>query len=101
LKVIWSKESLHQLIQIEQYISRDNPERSVQFINRLIDRAEKIKDYPYKGRVVPEFSLNEIGEVFEKSYRIVYRISENQIEILTVFEGHKLLKSSEILKKSK
>jgi len=101
LKVIWSKESLQQLIQIEQYISRDNPERAVQFINRLIDRAEKIKDYPYKGRVVPEFSLNEIREVFEKSYRIVYRISENQIEILTVFEGHKLLKSPEILKRSK
>ena len=92
MKVIWSKESLQQLIQIEQYISRDHPERTVQFINRLIDRAEKIKDYPYKGRVVPEFSLNEIREVFEKSYRI----SENQIEILTVFEGPKLLKSSEI-----
>ena len=101
MKVIWSKESLQQLIEIEKYISRDSPERAVQFINRLIDCAEKIKDYPYKGRVVPEFSLNEIREVFEKSYRIVYRISENQIEILTVFEGHKLLKSSEILKKSK
>ena len=101
MKVIWSKESLQQLIEIEKYISRDSPERAVQFINRLIDRAEKIKDYPYKGRVVQEFSLNEIREVFEKSYRIVYRISEDQIEILTVFEGHKLLKSSEILKKSK
>ncbi|HHJ51834.1 MAG TPA: type II toxin-antitoxin system RelE/ParE family toxin [Caldithrix abyssi] len=101
MKVIWSKESLQQLIEIEQYISRDNPARAVRFINRLIDRAEKIKDYPYKGRVVPEFSLNEIREVFEKSYRIVYRIAENQIEILTVFEGHKLLKSSEIIKKGK
>ena len=101
MKVIWSKESLQQLIEIEQYISRDNPARAVRFINRLIDRAEKIKDYPYKGRVVPEFSLNEIREVFEKSYRIVYRIAENQIEILTVFEGHKLLRSSEIIKKGK
>ena len=100
MNIVWSKESLRQLIQIEQYISGDNPERAVQFINRLIDRAEEIKDYPYKGRIVPEFSLNEIRKVFEKSYRIVYRISENQIEILTVFEGHKLLNSSEIVKKS-
>jgi len=98
VKIIWSRESLQQLIEIENYISRDNPERAVQFINRLIDRVEKIKDFPYKGRVVPEFSLNEIQEVFEKNYRIVYRISEKQIEILTVFEGHKLLKSSELLK---
>ncbi len=99
MKVIWSKESLQQLIQIKEYISKDNSERAIQFVKRLIDRAEKIKDYPYKGRVVPEFSLDEIREVFEKSYRIVYRISENRIEILTVFEGYKLFNNSEILKK--
>ncbi|WP_456409128.1 hypothetical protein [Caldithrix abyssi] len=39
--------------------------------------------------------MNESRKVFEKNYRI----SENKIEILTVFEGHKLLKSSEVLKK--
>ena len=98
MKIVWSRESLQQLIEIENYISRDSPERAVQFINRLIDRAEKIKDYPYKGRVVPEFSINEIRKIFVKNYRIVYRISEKQIEILTVFEGHKLLKPLEILK---
>jgi len=93
LKVIWSNESLKQLIEIEQFISKDNPERAIIFIDKLIDRGEKIKDYPFKGRIVPEFSINEIREVLEKSYRIVYRISENQIEILTVFEGHKLLRT--------
>lgn len=93
MKVIWSNESLKQLIEIEQFISKDNPERAIIFIDKLIDRGEKIKDYPFKGRIVPEFSINEIREVLEKSYRIVYRISENQIEILTVFEGHKLLRT--------
>ncbi len=99
MKVVWSKEALRRLIEIEEYISLDNPERAVHFVDRLIERAEQIKDYPYQGRVVPEFAVNEIREVFVKTYRIVYRISENSIEILTVYEGHKLLKSSEILKK--
>ena len=98
MKVIWSKESLRQLIEIENYISKDNPEGAVKFINKLIDRAEKVKDYPYKGRIVPEFSINEIREVFEKTYRIVYRISGDRIEIITVFEGHQLLKPDDILK---
>jgi len=93
LKVIWSKESLRQLIEIENHISKDSPERAVKFINKSIERAEKAKDYPYKGRIVPEFLMNEIREVFEKTYRIIYRISEKQIEVLTVFEGLQLLKS--------
>ena len=99
MKVIWSKESLRQLIEIEKYIAFDNPERAVQFVDRLIDRAEQLKEYPYQGRVVPEFALNEIREVFVKTYRIVYRISDDYIEILTVFEGHKLLKSAKTFKK--
>ena len=99
--MIWSKESLKQLIEIEQFISKDNPERAIKFIDKLVDRGDAIKDYPFKGRIVPEFSINEIREVFEKSYRIVYRIFETKIEILTVFEGHKLLTLTEIYKSNK
>lgn len=98
MKVIWSKESLERLIEIEKYIARDSPDRAVRFINKLIDRAEMISDYPYQGRIVPEFSLNEIREVILKGYRIVYRIGEGQIEILTVFEGHQRLKQKDLLK---
>ena len=97
MKIIWSKESLRQLIEIELFISKDSPERASKFIYKIINRCESIKDYPYKGRIVLEFSVNEIREVFEKSYRIVYKVSEVQIEILTVFEGHQLL-SNDLVK---
>ena len=93
MKIIWSKESLNQLTEIERYIAKDSPERAERFINKLIDRVEKIKDYPSQSRVVPEFLKDEIREVFVKTYRIVYRISKNQIEILTVFEGHQLIET--------
>lgn len=98
MKVIWSQESLKQLSEIELFIAKDSPDRAAKFINKLINRAEKIKDYPYKGRVVPEFSVVEMREVFEKSYRIVYKISKDQIEILTVYEGHQMLKPGDLFK---
>ena len=98
MKVIWSKESLKQLIEIEIFIAKDSPDRAAIFLNKLIARGEKTKDYPYKGRIVPEFSMDEIREVFEKSYRIVYKISKDQIEILTVFEGHQILKPDDQIK---
>ncbi len=96
MKVIWSQESLKQLIEIEIFIAKDSPKRAAKFINKLIEHGEEIKDFPYKGRVVPEFSVSEIREIFEKSYRIIYRISEEQIEILTVFEGHQMLNPADL-----
>jgi len=96
MRVIWSKESLHRLSEIEEFITQNNPKRAVRFINYLIERAESVSQNPQIGRIVPEISNQNIREILAKKYRIVYRITENRIEILTVFEGHRLLRLDEI-----
>ena len=96
MKVIWTKEALERLSEIEEFISQDSPQRAEKFINFLIERGESISENPEIGRVVPEISNPRIRELIAKKYRIVYRIKNNKIEILTVFEGHRLLRIDEI-----
>jgi len=43
-------------------------------------------------------SIENIRELLHKNYRIVYLVKKSSIEILTVFEGHQLLKKEEALK---
>ncbi len=87
----WTKEALSNLQDIEDFISQDNPTAAVQFIDKLISVVENLKDFPKRGRVVPELSFEQIREVIYKNYRIVYLIKKKSIEVLTVFECHKLL----------
>ncbi|MFA7421395.1 MAG: type II toxin-antitoxin system RelE/ParE family toxin [Melioribacteraceae bacterium] len=98
MKLFWTKEALLRLQEIEEYISRDNPIVAMEFIDKLISVAETIIDYPEKGRIVPELSLENIRELLYKNYRIVYLVKKNSVDILTVFEGHQLLKKEEIFK---
>jgi toxin ParE1/3/4 len=98
MKLTWTKEALIRLQEIEEYISRDNPVIAIDYVDRLISVAEKIIDYPEKGRMVPELSLENIRELLFENYRIVYLVKKNSVDILTVFEGHQLLKKEEILK---
>jgi toxin ParE1/3/4 len=98
MKLFWTKEALLRLQDIEEYISRDNPVVATEFVDKLISIAETIVDYPEKGRIVPELSLENIRELIHKNYRIVYLLKKNSIDILTVFEGHQLLKKEEIFK---
>ena len=98
MKIFWTKEALLRLQEIEEFISRDNPIAAIEFVDKLISVAETIIDYPEKGRIVPELSIENIREVLHKNYRIVYLIKKNSIDILTVFEGHQLLKKEEIFK---
>lgn len=96
MKLLWTKESLLRLQEIEEYIARDNVTTAINFVDKLITTAESILDNPEKGRVVPEISISNIREIINKNYRIVYIIKPKSIEILTVFEGHRLLKKEEI-----
>jgi len=101
MKLLWTKEALQSLMEIDEYISRDNPVAATDFVDKLILVAETIVDNPKKGRFVPELSLENIRELLYKNYRIVYLVKKNSLEILTVFEGHQLLKKEEILKTKK
>jgi toxin ParE1/3/4 len=96
MKLIWSEESLMRLIDIEAFIAEDNPIIAEQFIDYIISESGILKDNPMAGRIVPEISNPEIRELIVRNYRVVYRVKGNNVEILTVFEAHRLLKRNEI-----
>ncbi len=92
MKILWTREALNNLRAIKKFISINSYSAAENFIEKIIARADAISDSPKQGRVVPEFANDSIREIIFKKYRIVYLIKENHVEILTVFEGHKLLK---------
>ncbi|MBN1186837.1 MAG: type II toxin-antitoxin system RelE/ParE family toxin [Bacteroidales bacterium] len=93
---MWTNEALTRLREIKKYIAQDKPERAVLFIKKIIDQAETLASNPHISRVVPEISRPDIRELIFNRYRIVYRIKEESIEILTVFEGHMLFNMDEL-----
>jgi addiction module RelE/StbE family toxin len=98
MRLSWTKEALNRLQGIEEYIARDNSQIAIQFVDKIISVAETITANPEKGRMVPELSIEQIRELLFKNYRIVYYRKKTIIEILTVFEGHQLLKKEELLR---
>jgi toxin ParE1/3/4 len=84
------------LFEIEDFIAQDSPDRARQFVDQIIEHTESLPDNPFSGRTVPEISNPDMRELIFKKYRIVYRINGNDIDILTVFEGHRLFRPDEI-----
>lgn len=88
MKVHWTDTAINHLTSIHDYISLDSVTYARRMVDRLTRRSEQIADFPYSGRVVPEFEDEEIREVIEKPYRIIYYIkSEEQIDVLAVIHG--------------
>jgi plasmid stabilization system protein ParE len=96
MRIKWTNEALIRLFEIEDFISLDSSERAEKFVDQIIEHAETLSDKPLRGRTVPEISNPDIRELIFKKHRIVYRIKGNSLYILTVFEGHRLLRIDEI-----
>jgi toxin ParE1/3/4 len=88
--VVWTRRALGDLEAIGKYIGRDKPAAAERWLLELISVAEKAAVVPLAGRRVPELDRNDVREIFARSYRIVYRVTERRIEVLAVFEGHRL-----------
>ena len=52
--------------------------------------VERAATAPLAARQVPEIGRIDIREVLLRTYRLVYRVSDDRIVVLTVFEGHRL-----------
>ena len=91
MKIIWTREALENSIEIENYISEDNPLKAIEFTDVLINKCDYLIDNPDMGRIVSELSDPSIREIITKNYRVVYRHIDEEIQILTVFEGHRIL----------
>ena len=95
MKVVVTERAYEALAAIEDYVARDNPAAAVALVDRLLARARVLAQHPAIGRVVPEIANPDVRELVERGYRIVYRTRPGLVEVLTVFEGHRLLTERE------
>ena len=91
MKVYWTDNSIEHLLGIYEYIARNSPVYAKRVVDRITRRSEQIAEFPLSGRKVPEYKAEDIREIIEKPYRIIYRIKSDQIDILAVIHGAKLL----------
>ncbi len=91
MKVHWTKNAVDHLVNIYEYISLNSPTYAKQMVDRITRRSSQIADNPLSGRMVPEYQAKDIRELIEKPYRIIYCVQQDQIDVLAVIHGARLL----------
>lgn len=91
VKAEWLEIAKNNLIQIYYYINDDSVYYAVKTINEILKSTDNIELFPYMGRKVPEYNLNEIRELIYKSYRIIYSIESEKILIRGIWHSARKL----------
>lgn len=95
-QVKWTSQALDDLEAICLFIARDAPQVAGMFADRAFRATDRLANYPHSGRVVPELGIENIREIILGAYRLIYRIRQDEVHLLTLHHGARLLDTAKI-----
>ena len=87
----WTPQAVEDIEAICAYIERDSKTYARIFASRIVDRITALEAFPKAGRIVPESNREDVREILDGNYRIIYRLLEGEVQILTVHHSARLL----------
>lgn len=96
MKIVWSPLAIDRVSEIAAYIAQENPAAAEKWVDTVFRKVEDLQDFPESGRVVAETENKSIRELIYGNYRLIYRLEEKRISVLTVRHGKQILPVDEI-----
>ena len=90
MRLIWSPMAVEDIEELRDHIAAESPQQAAVVVRRLVAAAESLTDLPGRGRVVPEVGDDAIRELIIRPFRLVYRVSETAVGIVTVLRSTRL-----------
>ena len=83
------QEALDDLEEIVLYISQDSPQAALHMHDQIIEKANDLKIFPKRGRLVPDRKMAAAGYrmLGLKPYIVFYRIVDRNVFIYRVLHG--------------
>lgn len=82
MKIIWTNSAPDRFIELLR--SGYTPNLANKYAEKILLHIEDLEKYPLKGRIVPEFNIYNLRELLYQEFRIIYKISGENIFIQTI-----------------
>jgi len=96
LTIYWSPLAVDRLENIFKYISKEDNDAAYKLVSKILKKVETLSKFPERGRKVPEANREEVREVFETEYRIIYRVEAKKVFVLSIRNFKQLLPDNDL-----
>jgi len=90
-RIVWSSRAAQDLDSITEYIAADSPAYAGVVLKNIVNKTRILARFPQAGRKVPEFDDENLRELVVYSYRIIYRLQQDEALIVAVIHGKRVL----------
>jgi len=95
VRIVWSPLAIERIREAAEYIAQDKPGASARWAAGAIAAVERLGKMARSGRMVPEIGRPDVREILYGEYRILYRVLDRAVYVLTVRHGRRILDETE------
>lgn len=96
MRIIWSPLAIERAWEEAAFIASDKPETAKRWLEGLLAAVDRLATFPLSGRRLPEIPNLDYRQLRYRSHRVVYRINEGEVAILTVRRFKQQLRPEEL-----
>ena len=84
MKVVWSSTAERRAHEAFDWIARDRPAAAERWLGGLLELVGGLDRFPKRGRRVPEIGKAAYRQLLHHPFRIIYRVDDHQVVMLTI-----------------
>jgi toxin ParE1/3/4 len=84
VKLVWSPLALERLVEIGESLAVEQPIAAGKWVEGAFDAVVRLRRFPLSGRSVPEIRRTDLREVIYGAFRIIYRVDQDRVVVLTI-----------------
>lgn len=91
-EIAWARTAETDLKEIVNYIAIGSPENALRIFKKIKNNASSLYSTPERCRIVPELKeqgIMQYRELIVKPWRIIYRIAEKKVYVLSVLDSRR------------
>lgn len=85
MKISWHSKAVEDLRENISHMAQEKPQNALLVLKSLTRLCDSLEHKPYKYPMEPVYNAENIRFVTKWSFKIIYRVEEDQIYILRVF----------------
>ena len=88
-RIVWTERAIRDLQSIREFISKYSESQAIKQLNRIFLRESQLTTTPNSGGIqIGTNSKFEVRYLVQDNYKILYRHTQDEVFILTIFDTH-------------
>jgi plasmid stabilization system protein ParE len=87
-RVRWTTSGWDDVEEAARFVARDSPRYAVALLREAQSAARSLRQFAYRGRVVPERDDERLRELIVGSHRLIYKlVADDEVHVLAFVNG--------------